>query len=246
MPQRLAEIVIESGLLGREDVVRAARQAEEENIPLVAKLVRGESVDELALVAAIKRHVRVSIVDPAQVEPDPEAMRQISRDVCRRLRVMPLTFSVFERGAKSLRLAMADPTDAITIAEVEHITGCMVESALMPLSAIEELIETGYRSHVTAVMPRKRGGSHRKPKSRLAPVVQKLSRGQAAEDLTARIGSADTTSPITSPFHRVSDEASLEIRHRALLELLLEKEILGEDEYQERVRLLMKQHTDEP
>lgn len=266
MPERLAEIVIKTGLADRDAVLRASDRAEEQKEPLVVALVEHEGIDELALVAAIKRHARVSIIDPAQVEHDPEALRQVSRDVCRRLRVIPLACDVYDSGTKTLRLAMADPTDTVTIAEVEHITGCRVESALMPLSAIEELVETGYRSHVTEVIPRKASGDdgHEEPKPALTPAVRELQSDSSykpqfisgSSDRTARTVSAplpssrtartsDSTSPTTVPFHRVADEASLELRHRALLEILVKKNVLTEEEYREQVRVLMKRRADE-
>ena len=226
MPKRLAEIVIDAGLAGREQVIEAAHAADEHRLPLVAALVHHGSVDELALVAAIKRQVRIAMIDPALARHDPEAMREIPQEVCRRLRIMPLAVSLYDTGTRVLRLAMADPTDAIAIAEVEHITGCQVESALMPLSAVEEMVETGYRSFITEVMRRK------PPAPAEAAAVAKAAAPAPADE---------PVQPSTVPFHRVSDEASLEVRHRALLELLLEKRVFDEQEYEEHIRLLMKQ-----
>ncbi|MCG8422922.1 MAG: hypothetical protein MJE77_33870 [Proteobacteria bacterium] len=248
MPERLGEIVIESGLAARDVVLRAAQHAEQEGMPLVAVLVHEEGVDELALVAAIKRHVRVSIEDPAQVEHDSEAMRQISRDDCWRLRVMPLALIVYDTGTRFLRLAMADPTDAVTIAEVEHVTGCQVDGVLMPLSAVEELVDKAYRAYVTEVIPRERAALV--PGPRGESLVRELERdSKATESALSSSGEvksvpSESTSPTTVPYHRVTDEASLEIRHRALLDVLLQKRVFSEDEYQEQVRLLMRQHSD--
>ena len=85
--------------------------------------------------AAIRRHVRVPLVDPGEVAPDPEALRELPQDVCTRLGVMPLAVSELRRRTRACsQLAMADPTDAVAVAEVEHVTGCQVEGRLMPLS----------------------------------------------------------------------------------------------------------------
>lgn len=262
---RLAEIVIDSGLAGRGDVVEAVQVADRDNTPLVVALVRHSGVDELALVAAIKRQARVAIADPAVVEHDAEAIRELSRDTCWRLRVMPLSVAVFDAGPRTLHLAMADPTDAVAIAEVEHLTGCQVEAWLMPLSAIEELVEEAYRSFVTEVIPRKDKARQSKRKGRksrkstpyggtLAVSASTLSRGQADhgdEEDKQRDGRVDAqlapgkTKPSTVPFHRVSDEASPELRLRALLELLYRKELVTPAEYEDEVRAVMKRHKDE-
>lgn len=242
MPKRLAEIVIDGALASREDVVRAAQLTDSEEEPLVVALVRHIGVDELALVAAIKRQVRVSIADPALVEHDPEAIRELSRDTCWRLRVMPLRLSVYDTGPRVLHVVMADPTDTVAAAEVEHVTGCQVDAALMPLSAVEELIEKAYRSFVTEVIPRDRapyGGE-------LEVSTQPMARlEEAPSEPGAGAGGDRPAKPSTVPFHRVADEAGVDVRLRALVELLCKKELITASEYEEQVRALMKRHEDE-
>jgi hypothetical protein len=249
--KRLAEIVIDAKLASREQVVRAARLAEERRIPLIAALVRQEGMDELALVAAIRRQVRVPLLDPAVVELDPEALRELAQDTCTRLGVMPLAVSSYDADTRTLQLAMADPTDAVAVAEVEHITGCQIEGHLMPLSAIEELVQKSYRAFVTEVM-RREPGAVTQPIPRALVQAQDTRRVQApdmADVLAApsgEPGEPGETRPTTVPFHRIVDEASLEVRHRALLELLLQKNLVTEAEYEEQIRLLMKRRTGEP
>jgi len=248
--KRLAEIVIDAKLAGREQVVRAARLAEEQRIPLIAVLVRNDGIDELALVAAIRRQVRVPLIDPALVEHDPEALRELPQEVCRRLGVMPLVISSYDTGSRVLQLAMADPTDTMAVAEVEHITGCQVENHLMPLSAIEELVQKAYRAFVTEVMRRERIEGAQPVPSAPAQVhdthrlVVPGMVADAAPELSElpELDAAAPSPPGTVPFHRIVDEASLELRHRALLELLVQKNIISESEYEEQIRLLMKRH----
>jgi hypothetical protein len=154
----LAEIAIEAGLLSKADVIRAGRLAEKNHQPLIAVFVRELGVDELALVAAIRRQTRVPLVDPADVRPDTDAMRYLPRDASKRLRVLPLAVNSESSGARVLRVAMADPTDDSAIAELEQLTGCEIEITALPLSAIEELVEKGYRGFSTAVVRQRRPG----------------------------------------------------------------------------------------
>ena len=51
--------------------------------------------------------------------------------------------------------------------------------------------------------------------------------------------------PTTVPFHRVSDEADLEIRLEAVVHLLLEKRLISEDELEETVLKLMRRRDEE-
>src|SRR5204863_6265625 len=84
---------------------------------------------------------------------DPEALRQVPRDVCARLRVLPLSLTS-DGGDKLMRIAMADPTDTSAVAEIEQLTHCDVEVNALPLSAIDELVDKGYREVNTAVVSR--------------------------------------------------------------------------------------------
>src|SRR6185312_16168957 len=107
----LAEIAIEAGLVTKDNAVKAGRIAAQRQEPLVHVLIRELGVDEVALIGALRKQTRVPLIDPADVQVDPEALRLVTRDVCARLRVLPLQVGT-EGQTKVLRIAMADPTDA--------------------------------------------------------------------------------------------------------------------------------------
>ena len=84
MPKTLAEIAIEAGLVTRAEATRAGRAAEKSGVPLVVAFVRDCEVDELALVAAIRKQTRVAGMDPGTVRPEPDALRAQTRRPRRR------------------------------------------------------------------------------------------------------------------------------------------------------------------
>jgi len=88
LPKTLAEIAIEAGLVSKADAARAARLIDTKAQPLISILVREIGVDEVALVAAIRRQTRVPLIDPVDALPDVEAIRLLPRDACKRLRVL--------------------------------------------------------------------------------------------------------------------------------------------------------------
>lgn len=153
MPKTLAEIAIDAGLVTKTGAAKAGRMAEERKQPLVVMLIRELGVDEVALLGALRKQTRVPLVDPAGLQVDPEALRQLTRDVCSRLRVLPLG-TTNEGATKVLRLAMADPTDTQAVAEIEQLAHAEIDISALPLSAIEELVDKGYRQINTAVVSR--------------------------------------------------------------------------------------------
>jgi hypothetical protein len=226
VPKTLAEIAIEAGLVSRADVTRAGRAAEQRGVPLIVSLVHEAAVDELALLAALRKATRVKGLDPGTVRPEPEALRLVPGDLCRRHRVLPVALAR-EQGARVLRIAMADPTDAAAIAEVEHVAGCELEVWLLPLSAIEELTAQGFRGLETQVLRTRRPFG-----DGVAPSTQPHARREIGEDTAL--------TPSTTPYHSVGDEADLGLRVRALVRLLEQKGVLGEGEMERAVIDLMR------
>jgi hypothetical protein len=146
---------------------------------------------------------------------------------------------------------MADPTDAVAVAEVEHLTGCQVEPNLLPLGTVEELVERSYRHLVTEVMkretatePRREARKRRRP-STGAPGANRAKpepieppgpeiTAQVGVDELRRRGEPRSPPSATLPYSRPSD-SDLALRHRALVELLIEKNLLSEEELEARV-----------
>jgi len=230
LPKTLAEIAIEAGLVSKADAARAARLIDTKGQPLISILVREIGVDEVALVAAIRRQTRVPLIDPVDALPDVEAIRLLPRDACKRLRVLPLAVAADEAGRRVLRVAMADPTDEAAIAEVEHLAGCEIEITALPLTAIEELVDKGYKGYTTAVVraPRRRFGDSMR-------ITTNPHLRPPAEENTAE------PAPLTVPFHVITEDTDLELRFRALYRILVAKGVISEDEFEEAVRDLVKQ-----
>lgn len=156
MSKTLSQIAIEAGLVSRADLARAEELADEQRLPLVVVLIRELGVDEVAIVGALRRELRILAIDPRAIRPDTEALRELPRELCKRLRVVPLQVRGGDPGGddKEIWLAMADPTDHGAIAEVERASGAVVDVAVLPLSAIEDLGERGYTELNTQVVRR--------------------------------------------------------------------------------------------
>jgi hypothetical protein len=238
VPKSLAQIAVDAGLLSRADVGRAEQLADEKRVPLVVALIRELGVDEVALVGAFRRELRMLSVDPRAVKPETDALREVSRDLCKRLRVVPLRVSGPPEDDKEIWLAMADPTDMGSIAEVERVTGGVVDPALLPLSAIDELIDRGYKELNTQVVKRQGAGKgggkvfganvtvHTKPHARVD--------GDDTQDHSR-----------TVPFHQIADEADVETRVAALVKVLIDKGVLREDDYEAAIRDLLRRRLDQ-
>jgi hypothetical protein len=226
----LAEIAIEAGLVTKASASRAGRLAEQRKQPLVTVLIRELGVDEVALIGALRKQTRVPLLDPAQIQIDPDALRLVSRDVCTRLRVLPLQVGT-DGSTKVLRVAMADPTDTSAVLELEELSQCEIEVTALPLSAIEELVEKGYKQFSTAVVHRPRPLSDNLfVTSRARTPVPDV--GHESEiSVTAQI-------PLISLTSELRGESDLEARFTALCQLLVTKGVISESELADLLKKL--------
>jgi hypothetical protein len=233
----LAEIAIEAGLVTKAGAAKAGRMAEERKEPLVVVLIRELGVNEVALIGALRKQTRVPLLDPAQVEIDPEALRIVPRDACARLRVLPLGLSI-DGKTRVLRVAMADPTDTSAILELEVIANCEIEVTALPLSAIDELVERGYQQFSTAITRPKLFGTNlavttkqNRPPEQTRPLFMDETTASASEvSVTAQIPLAQLSPAAGAP--------ELETRFFALCQVLIRKGIVSEAELADALKKL--------
>ncbi len=231
----LAEIAIDAGLVTKAGVVKAGRLAEERKQPLIQVLVRELGVDEVALIGALRKQTRVPLLDPAQIQVDPDALRIVARDSCSRLKVLPLSMHV-DGPTKVLRVAMADPTDTSAILELEQLAHAEIEVTALPLSAIEELVDKGYKQFSTAVVHRPKPFGDNlfvtTKNNRPAPIDGPASAGEGEVSVTAQI-------PLVSLMEAARPGPDLEQRFAALCQVLVQKGVISEGELAEALQKLL-------
>ena len=223
MAKTLAEIAIEANLVTRAAATRAGKLAEERREPLIVTLIKELGVDEVALLAAFRKQIRVPLIDPAEIQIDVDALRLVPRDVCARLRILPLAIDADGPSAKVLRIAMADPTDTSAIAELEQLTGFEIEISALPLSAIDELVTKGYRQINTAVVNRPGGSMFITSRGKIGSIEP-----ESEVSVTAQI-------PLSALQQAVGTD-DLEARLSALVAVLTAKWLITEGELQDALR----------
>jgi hypothetical protein len=226
----LARIAVEEHLADSAQVAEAQAHARHTGEPFVVALVHIAQVSDATLARTLAR--RLGLAVETRLEPDSDALRELAHDVAERHRLLPLELEHPVDGPRLLRVAMADPTDHEALALVEASTGCRIEPVLAALGVLQDAIARGYRGFVTEVIPRAEtepGGPPPAAPPREPRVTERLPFGATIPEIS------------TQPFHRLDDEAPVELRLRALVQLLAEKGLLGEDEWLERIRLLLQQ-----
>ncbi len=132
----IGEVVVDLGFADRDTVEEAVRVAREQGRPTGEVLV-GQGVlrpDQLARVVA--ERFGLDYIDLSVYDLDMGAVHLIGADAAKRYRAVPVGFS--EDGA--LLLAMADPTNVLTIDDVAMITGRRVRVAVVSVEDLDLLL----------------------------------------------------------------------------------------------------------
>ena len=129
----LGDILVEEGLLTREDLYSVLANRSDTSEPLGVLLVRQGLITEKDKTRCIGKQHGVPFVDLAETEIEPETARLISHTSALRFKAIPIS-----KDADTISVAMANPLDVTAIDEFYLQTGLKVE----PIIAVEdEIIE---------------------------------------------------------------------------------------------------------
>jgi type IV pilus assembly protein PilB len=136
---RLGELLVREKLISLQQL----RQAQEEQRRSGQNL--GYTLSKLGYIADdditnfLSTQYRLPAIDLENYEIDPEVIRLVSRDVCEKHKILPVS-----RSGSSLIVAMADPTNLHAIDDIKFLTGYNVEPVVASETAIQHAIERYY------------------------------------------------------------------------------------------------------
>jgi hypothetical protein len=218
----LGDILVEEGLIAREQLNQARRVAERLGSPLVSVLLEQALITEDGLVDALSRRLHMQLFDPGRTSVDLDAVREVPYEEANRYRLLPVQL-VQRAGQRILRVAMVDPLDSQAIEDIEFSTASTVEPMIARPSQLGDAIRHHYRGVVTKVIGRQRPGEGEGAARARRPF------GAGLEDAHLH----------TKPVSRVQQMASTNHRLDALLSLLVRKGVVTQDEYEEQLRSIL-------
>ncbi len=139
LKDRLAEILLQGGLISEEDLNKAIEIQKKEGGRLQKILVKHNFVDEKKLIAAIGEHLGIPPLDLAKVKLDPEIVELIPRNVAEFYQLIPIA-----KIGNALSVAMSDPLNIFAIDDLKLMTGLDIVPIIGSESDIMEAIKTYY------------------------------------------------------------------------------------------------------
>jgi len=136
----LGEILVDSGLLTREQLDDALLKQRVSGKRLGTLLVELGAVDERDLATALGEHFGVAVIDLRRRASTPEAVQLLPESSARSLLALPLRLM-----DGTLEVAVADPNDGI-LEELRGLTGMPVALLVASATDIRRAIDRGYRA----------------------------------------------------------------------------------------------------
>ncbi|MGH7560868.1 MAG: type IV-A pilus assembly ATPase PilB [Gemmatimonadales bacterium] len=115
--ERLGDILLQEGLITREQLGQALAEARATGMPLGFVVAKQGTVPDVEVTRIVARQLRVPAVDLSRFEVDSKILKLIPADVAKRQIVLPL-----KREGRTLTVAMANPTDPVLLQELRFIT----------------------------------------------------------------------------------------------------------------------------
>ena len=136
---RLGELLVREKLISLQQLRAAQDEQKKGNSSLGAALAKMGFVSDRTITDFLSQQYRVAAIDLNEYEIDPEVIKLVSKEVCERHKVIPVS-----RTGASLILAMADPSNLHAIDDIKFLTGFNVEPVVSSENVIQDAIDKYY------------------------------------------------------------------------------------------------------
>jgi type IV pilus assembly protein PilB len=125
--KRLGDILVELGFIDKDQLELALAESKKTGLMLGEVLLRLNWITEEQLQMAIAIQSGAKLLDTSKVNPDPEAIKLVPKDIAIKHEISP-----FAKEKDTLKIATANPFDVITKDKLARITGLKIEAYLAP------------------------------------------------------------------------------------------------------------------
>lgn len=133
---RLGDLLIEQGVISRDQLKIALTEQKREKLPLGKLLVKLGFATEAVILNAVSEVQDAERIDVDRIMPDPAALELLARSQAQQFRVLPVSFS---RSTRVLTVAISNVYDLTRLDQLRAVVGSDV--VIKPLLAGESEIE---------------------------------------------------------------------------------------------------------
>lgn len=138
---RLGELLVREKLISLQQLRQAQEEQRKTGSNLGYALAKLGYISDSEITSFLSAQYRVPAVNLDEYEPDPDLTKLVSREVCEKHKIIPLS-----RSGSALVVAMADPTNLNAIDDIKFLSGFNVEPVVASETGIVAAIERTYNA----------------------------------------------------------------------------------------------------
>ena len=139
MPERITALLLNEGIVSRELMERAQRDAKQNGSTVTLALIKTGAIDEVELTKIIARAYKMPAVDLSKFEVDPKILRLVPSELATKHTLLPL-----KRDGRTLTVAVADPTNQEILEDLKFVTRYDIFPVLGGEATLRAVIEKAY------------------------------------------------------------------------------------------------------
>lgn len=148
MALKLGEMLVESGLITKEQLLSALKSQRSSGGKLGENLVKvGAILDEEELATFVARQMNLGVISLSDIEIEEDTVRLVPQDLAMKYLVMPVS-----RTNRVLTVATADPRNVQALDAIKFITGCTIKPVVAPENQIRACLERYYSADMQREM----------------------------------------------------------------------------------------------
>jgi len=145
---KLGEMMVESGLINKEQLLMALKSQRSMGGKLGENLVRvGAVLDEEEIASFVARQMNLGRIALSDIELDEDTVRMIPEDLALKYTVIAVS-----RTNKVLTVATSDPKNVYVLDAIKFITGCAVKPVVAAETQIKQCLEKFFQSSMAKEM----------------------------------------------------------------------------------------------
>ncbi len=141
MAKKLGDLLVESGLITKEQLQEALEVQKQDNERLGTILVKLGYLTEEEITSFLSKQYGIPAVNLEHFEISEDVIKRIPSDIARKYMLIPIT-----RTGSTLTVAMADPTNIYALDDIKFLTGLNVEPVVASELSIKKAIDKYYGS----------------------------------------------------------------------------------------------------
>jgi len=142
----LARKLVNDGLLGEEDALKATEEAQKDKVPFVSYVVSKNKIAAKDLAMAAAQEFGVPVFDLDAMELDPDVTKLVEEKLIRHHHALPL----FKRGNR-LYVAVSDPTNLVALDEIRFHVSAHTEAVLVEENKLTRMIDKAMEATDTSM-----------------------------------------------------------------------------------------------